>query len=101
MRLFCFKAGLFLEELKKYSPNVYETCKTVHEGCTGNLIEPSYESMMNIPSISIDYAVMEHSDKVKVVPSDIGWSDLGSFDSLYDEMYNPAKENALLILDSR
>jgi mannose-1-phosphate guanylyltransferase len=94
--MFCFKAGIFLEELKKYSPNVYETCKTVYEECSGALIEPSYESMMNIPSISIDYAVMEKSDKVKVVPADIGWSDLGSFDSVYDEMYNPAKENAIL-----
>lgn len=98
--MFCFKAGVFLEELKKYSPNVYSTCKTVYEGCSNSRIDngcsPDYESMMNIPSISIDYAVMEKSEKVKVVPSDIGWSDLGSFDSVYDEMYNPVKENAVL-----
>ncbi|MGL1890208.1 MAG: mannose-1-phosphate guanylyltransferase/mannose-6-phosphate isomerase [Spirochaetaceae bacterium] len=94
--IFCFKAGVFLEELKKYSPNVYDTCLAVYNSCNGSLIEPSYELMMNIPSISIDYAVMEKSDRVKVIPSDIGWSDLGSFDSLYDEMYNPSKENAIL-----
>lgn len=94
--MFCFKAGVFLEELEKYSPKVYLTCVDVYNNCDKSMVEPSYDSMMNIPSISIDYAVMEQSDKVKVVPSDIGWSDLGSFDSLYKELYNPAKENALL-----
>ena len=41
--------------------------------------------MSAIPSESIDYAVMEKSTKVKVVPSDIAWSDVGSFDALSDE----------------
>ncbi len=105
--MFCFKVGIFLEELKKYSPDVYESCKTVYEGCKGSLISPDKKAMETIPSISIDYAVMEKSNKVKVVPSDIGWSDLGSFDSLYDQMYNPDKESALLgcsnpiLLDSK
>lgn len=94
--MYCFKVGVFLDELNKHSPKVYKECLKVYEGCSGALIEPSYEAMMNIPSISIDYAVMEKSSIVKVVPADIGWSDLGSFDSVYDEMYNPAKENAIL-----
>lgn len=94
--MFCFKAGVFLAELEKHSPEVYDACKKVYDSCSGSLIEPSYDAMMNIPSISIDYAVMEKSSKVKVVPADIGWSDLGSFDSLYDEMYNTAKENAII-----
>lgn len=97
--MFCFKAGVFLDELKKHSPKVYSTCEEVYSRCEGSMIEPTYETMMNIPSISIDYAVMEQSDKVKVVPSDIGWSDLGSFDSLYDEMYSHTKENAILGAD--
>jgi mannose-1-phosphate guanylyltransferase len=42
--------------------------------------------MVNIPKNSVDYAVMEHSQMVKVVPSDIGWSDLGSFDALHREL---------------
>lgn len=97
--MFCFKVKVFLEELKKHSPAVYEACISVSKIFSGELIEPSYESMMNIPSISIDYAVMEQSNKVKVIPSDIGWSDLGSFDSLYDEMYNHLKENSLIGAD--
>jgi mannose-1-phosphate guanylyltransferase len=39
---------------------------------------------MDIPSISIDYAVMERSKKIKVVSSQFDWSDLGSFESVYD-----------------
>ena len=54
------------------------------ENCD-SLVRVDHEDMMNIPSNSIDYAVMEKSSKVKVVPSDIGWSDLGAFDSLYGE----------------
>jgi mannose-1-phosphate guanylyltransferase len=42
--------------------------------------------MQNIPSDSIDYAVMEKSKKVKVIPSDIEWSDVGSFDSLKENI---------------
>jgi mannose-1-phosphate guanylyltransferase len=44
------------------------------------------EEMKAIRSESIDYAVMEKSNLVKVVPSDIGWSDVGSFDALYDAL---------------
>jgi mannose-1-phosphate guanylyltransferase len=47
--------------------------------------------MQAIPADSIDYAVMEQSALVKVIPSDIGWSDLGSFESLDQEL--PKDEN--------
>jgi len=50
--------------------------------------------MEAIPSESIDYAVMEKSDKVKVIPSDIAWSDLGSFDALYEELPKDEYGNA-------
>jgi len=51
--------------------------------------------MLNIPQNSIDYAVMEKSSKVKVIPSDIGWSDVGSFDSLYEELAKDENGNTL------
>ncbi|QAR34183.1 mannose-1-phosphate guanylyltransferase/mannose-6-phosphate isomerase [Geovibrio thiophilus] len=86
--MFCFKAGVFLDELKKYSPAIFETSAaalnnkvTVQE----RQYRIKHEDMLAIPADSIDYAVMEKSDRVKVVPCDIGWSDLGSFDSLYAE----------------
>lgn len=85
--MFCFKAGIFLEELKKYSPEIYETSLSAYKSADKKeLIRIRHEDMINIPEDSIDYAVMEKSDKVKVIPSDIDWSDLGSFDSLYEEL---------------
>jgi mannose-1-phosphate guanylyltransferase len=51
--------------------------------------------MMQIPEDSIDYAVMEKSNKVKVVPADISWSDVGSFDALFDELPKDNNNNTL------
>jgi mannose-1-phosphate guanylyltransferase len=80
--MFCFKASVFLEELKKYTPEVYEKSKIVWENNKeGNL---DLALSLEIPSISIDYAVMERSKKIKVVSAQFTWSDLGSFESVYD-----------------
>jgi len=90
--IFCFKAGVFLEELEKYPPEIYETSQLAYRNAkNGNMIRISHEDMMVIPEDSIDYAVMEKSTKVKVVAADIDWSDLGSFDALYEEL--PKDEN--------
>ena len=80
--MFCFKAGVLLEELKTFHPEVYEKSKLVWESnINGNL---DLGLSLDIPSISIDYAVMERSRKIKVVSSKFAWSDLGSFESVYD-----------------
>lgn len=85
--MFCFKAGVFLDELKKYSPDVYETSlKAFNNSSNDALIRIKHDDMIEIPEDSIDYAVMEKSNKVKVIPSDISWSDVGSFDALYNEL---------------
>ena len=91
--MFCFKAGVFLEELEKYSPKIYDTCKNAINKAKydSNMIRIKHNDMIEIPENSIDYAVMEKSDRVKVVPANIEWSDLGSFDSLFDEL--PKDEN--------
>ncbi|MDF1884293.1 mannose-1-phosphate guanylyltransferase/mannose-6-phosphate isomerase [Sulfurimonas sp. SAG-AH-194-C21] len=90
--MFCFKAGVFLDELQKYSPEIYETCKVaLKNAADDDITRIKHEDMANIPEDSIDYAVMEKSSKVKVVASDIGWSDVGSFDALYEEL--PKDEN--------
>ena len=98
--MFCFKAGVFLDELKNYSPEIYETSKIAFENAnnTNNLIRIKHEDMANIPEDSIDYAVMEKSNIVKVIPSNISWSDVGSFDSLYEEL--PKDENNNTINDN-
>jgi len=109
--MFMFKAGVFLEELKKYSPEVYATCmsalgeaKATHPKSgeakaahPSDLIRIKHEDMLAIPEDSIDYAVMEKSSIVKVIPSNIDWSDVGSFDALYEEL--PKDENGNTLND--
>lgn len=80
--MFCFKAGIFLEELEKYAPEVYRQSLTAWKVNNKGRLEKN--SSLNIPSISLDYAVMERSQKIKVVKADFEWSDMGSFEAVYD-----------------
>jgi mannose-1-phosphate guanylyltransferase len=94
--MFMFKAGVFLDELKIHSPKIYETSKIAYNNAkTNEIIRINYIDMNNIPEDSIDYAVMEKSKKVKVVPSDINWSDVGSFDALFEELPKDKNNNTL------
>ena len=99
--MFCFKAGVFLDELKILAPDIYESSLRAYRNAKADhTIRLQIEDMNHIRSESIDYAVMEKSKKVNVIPSDIGWSDLGSFDSLYevlpkDELGNTESLNTI------
>ncbi len=85
--MFMFRAGVFLDELKEHSPEIYSMALSAFESARGdNPVRVSKEAMDAIPEDSIDYVVMERSSRVKVVPSDIEWRDLGSFDSLVEEI---------------
>ena len=85
--MFCFKAGVFLDELEKYSAEIYnQSLKALENASKDSITRIKHDDMMNIPEDSIDYAVMEKSDIVKVIPSNIAWSDVGSFDALYEEL---------------
>jgi mannose-1-phosphate guanylyltransferase len=88
--MFVFQAGVFLQELKAHAPDVLAACQAV------STLSPTLAQMESIPSISIDYAVMEKSKKVRVVPCDPGWSDLGSFEALAEELSGGDRENSVL-----
>lgn len=93
--IFCFQAGVFLRELELHCPEVFRQCRKVaFANRSGGRIEASRQEMEAIPAISVDKAVMEKSDKVSVVPCDMGWSDLGSFDALYMIADKDGEENA-------
>ncbi|SDD38925.1 mannose-1-phosphate guanylyltransferase [Algoriphagus faecimaris] len=79
--MFCFQAGLFLEELKAFEPEVYLRSKEAFEKRDKGFLKEDLSA--KIPSISVDYAVMEQSNKIKVVPSDFKWSDMGSFEQIF------------------
>ncbi len=84
--MFMFKAQVYLDELKKYSPEIYQVCeKSIQEQSTDlDFTRINAEAFASCPDDSIDYAVMEKTDKAAVVPMDIGWNDVGSWASLWE-----------------
>jgi mannose-1-phosphate guanylyltransferase len=92
--MFCFKAGVFLNELKLLAPDIYDSSFEAFKAAKKEgTLRINLEDMKAIRSESIDYAVMERSKNVKVIPADIGWSDVGSFDALYDALPKDAAGN--------
>jgi mannose-1-phosphate guanylyltransferase len=97
--MFCFQAAVFLEELKAFKPEVYEKAKKAWEANSNGTLDLALS--LEIPSISVDYAVMERSKKIKVVSSTFGWSDLGSFESVYDYLVaigHPIDKNGNMVI---
>jgi len=97
--MFCFKASVLLDELKQFQPEVYEKSKIVWESSKNGFLD--LKTSLEIPSISIDYAVMERSKKIKVVPASFSWSDLGSFESVYDYLVSkghPIDKNGNMVI---
>jgi len=97
--MFCFKANVLLEELKQFQPDIYEKSKIAWEASKEGFL--NLELSLQIPSISIDYAVMERSKKIKVVPASFSWSDLGSFESVYEYLVSkghPIDSNGNMVI---
>jgi len=96
--MFCFKVGTFLAELEKLQPMMLEACRIAYASRIAdiNTLRIPFDFMLDIPEDSIDYAVMEKSDKIKVVVADLNWSDVGSFDSLNQELASDGEGNAIL-----
>ena len=105
--MFCFAAGSMLNEMEKHCPDIVKSVKA----CLANSIEAkgdgfaqlelNSDDFANAPDISIDYAVMEKTDRAAVVPCGIGWSDIGSWDAIGelsapDEQGNRVDGQALL-----
>lgn len=98
--MFCFTAKTFLDELKTFAPDVYEKSSFAWSRAQNG--ELNLEDSLQIPAISIDYAILEKSKKIKVVKSDIHWSDMGSFESVYQylvEQGHPVDENGNMVIN--
>jgi mannose-1-phosphate guanylyltransferase/mannose-6-phosphate isomerase len=95
--MFAFSIGTMMEKFSKYSPEI--KAKT----------DLNYEDMLlnfkDMPDISLDYAVMEKADKAAILPLDLYWNDIGSWDSLYDVLDKDENGNAqkgdVLVFDTR
>ena len=83
--IFLLQAGAYMEALHRHAPDVAISVEASMQASSveGLFHRPDSDSFARVPSISIDYAVMERSDKVSVVPVDMGWSDVGSWDALW------------------
>ena len=79
--IFMFKASTLLEEASKCAPEIYSLLKNFDFTSSTEIPFTEFDKM---PSISIDYAVMEKSDKIALVQLKSDWNDLGSWKSIYD-----------------
>jgi len=94
--MFMFQAANYLDELKKFAPEIFSSCQ---KAFLSSKKETDFrripkELFASSPSDSIDYAVMEHTEKAAVIPLDAGWNDLGAWDALWDKADKDKQGNA-------
>ena len=84
--MFVFTAETMLEELQLHAPDVLAAVRRSVEGARTDLdfIRLQPEAFAESPNISLDYAVAERTQRIAVVPADLGWSDVGSWNALWE-----------------
>jgi mannose-1-phosphate guanylyltransferase/mannose-6-phosphate isomerase len=96
--IFLFPAARYLEELERLQPDVAAACRrALAEGLRDlDFLRLDGAALGACPSLSVDYAVMEHTEKAVVVPVDMGWSDVGSWPALWEISAKDADNNVCL-----
>jgi mannose-1-phosphate guanylyltransferase/mannose-1-phosphate guanylyltransferase/mannose-6-phosphate isomerase len=84
--MFVFKAAIFLDEVARLCPDILAAVTQAIDKAASDVdfLRLDAEAFAASPSASIDYAVMEHTERAAVVPSDFGWSDVGSWSALWE-----------------
>lgn len=95
--IFLFKSSVYLNELKKFRPDIFKACQESYERIKSDMDFLRIDSSIfnTSPSESIDYAVMEKTTMAAVVSLNATWSDVGSFSSLWEISNKNDQENAL------
>ncbi len=95
--MFVWRASVILAEMKRYLPAVHQIVQTIlAESRAGVNFQQAVERhFAAMPSISIDYGVLEKSDRVSLIPCDIGWNDVGSWQAVHDIAAKDENGNAL------
>ncbi|MEQ1560274.1 MAG: mannose-1-phosphate guanylyltransferase/mannose-6-phosphate isomerase [Methyloglobulus sp.] len=95
--IFAFKAGTFLKELEKFNPEMLSICKQALAAANTDLDFTRLDKTIfsTCPADSVDYAIMEKTDKAVVIPLDAGWNDVGSWSALWDVTDKDAFGNAV------
>jgi mannose-1-phosphate guanylyltransferase / mannose-6-phosphate isomerase len=84
--IFLFPARLFLDELTRFEPTLLDACRAALDGLARDLDFRRLDAtaFRRLPSVSVDVAVMERTDRSAVVPVEMGWSDLGNWQALWE-----------------
>ncbi len=80
--MFLWTIDNIINRVKEHIPNTYESLKEIEEVKEEKLQELINNNYKNTDSISVDYAILENSDEIRVIPSDIGWDDIGTWRSV-------------------
>jgi mannose-1-phosphate guanylyltransferase/mannose-6-phosphate isomerase len=96
--IFLFKASVLIEELTAHAPEIAAACEAaaVNAAADDAFLRPQREAFITSPSISIDYAVMEKTARASMVPVEMAWSDVGSWDALWEISDRDSAFNALM-----
>ncbi len=89
--MFAFKASVIMDEFRTWQPDLLEEMSAIFNPA-GPIAKKEYD---RLPDISFDYAIMEKTTRGLVLPSDFGWSDIGSWKSLYDFLPKDAELNVI------
>ncbi len=92
--MFVFKASVMMAELKKYERDIYNIIKDATISSQTPTIP--YQNFKDMPDISIDYAVMENSKKLALIPLDTEWKDVGSWEAVYDVSEKDENNNYIM-----
>lgn len=95
--MFAFRAGVYLAELGKWRPDILAACEKAVDKVTADLdfARVDAAAFTACPAESIDYAVMERTDKAVMVPLQAGWNDVGSWSALWDLASRCTQGNAV------
>ena len=95
--MFLFRASAILAELERLAPEVVSACRAAleHESTDLDFLRLEREAFAGCPSVAIDVAVMERTDRGAVLPLEAGWSDVGSWSALWETADQDADGNVL------
>ncbi len=96
--IFLFRASIYLDLLKSLNLEIFDNCKKSYDNSIKDLdfTRLEVDSFEKCQNISIDYAVMEKAQKVAIIPVDIGWLDVGSWQAVSDLSKQDAEKNSLV-----
>ncbi len=95
--IFMMRLSTWFEELKRFEPEIAQACQTAHEKgkSDGGFFRLDRDAFARCPSNSIDYAVMEKTERAAVVELDAGWSDVGAWSSLWEHQGQDGNGNVI------